>query len=97
MRYSILKTAGKDKDGDYRGMTDFDAAKIRICKTMPLEAQKQTLLHEMAHVWLDNAGIEYTRSTHIILDVFASGLVAALQDNPALIDYLREKGNANAK
>ena len=88
---------GKSTDGTYRGMTRFEKSEIIIKRDMSSEMERQTLLHEMCEVWLDNAGYNVTPRIHQVIDIFASGLLAALNDNAALGAYLTQPKQQKGK
>lgn len=70
------------------GRIDHDALKILVEDGQPLAAEQDTILHECLH------GVERAMNLELPEDVIhrmASGMLAVLKDNPALINYLRRK------
>ena len=69
---------------------------IRICSDYPVSQQEATLLHEILHHILDNAGFEYKKDddnavhSERVVAALAQGLYQVLKDNHLQFDGRRQ-------
>lgn len=61
---------------------------IYINGVLDEEVKKQTLLHEITHGILRNAGQHANSENEELVDGIAYGLIQVLRDNPQLIEYV---------
>ena len=103
MRPKTLKILGKpfkfeyltdQLDADLNGECDCDKQLIRIREGQPLEAEQDTVLHELIHA-IDEA--VDSRMTESQVKRLATGLLAVFKENQRLATYLRRKTNATSK
>lgn len=104
MRPDRLKILGKPfavrwltegLDNELNGECDSDKQVITVRDGQPLEAEQDTLLHEVCHA-IDEAMDAKLKEGQV--KKLATGLLAVLKDNPRFGSYLRrKKDQSNAK
>ena len=85
-----IKWANEGLDVELSGECDPDRQVISIRDGQPLEAEQDTLLHEVCHA-IDEAMDAKMREGQV--KKLATGLLAVLKDNPRFASYLRRKKN----
>jgi hypothetical protein len=61
---------------------------IRIDPRWPVAETQDTLLHELLHICHRKAGVRYSKAEEAAVNRLTPWLLAALQQNPWLIEYL---------
>ena len=75
-------------DPELNGECDTDKQVISVRDGQPLESAQDTLLHELIHA-IDEAVDSGLKESQV--KRLATGLLAALKDNPSLVAFLRRK------
>lgn len=94
MRYAVrlARRLHSDDHTPLLGQIDYAACRIDLERGMSPQAQRATLIHEILHGILNNAG-ERDHDERLI-DLLAYGLLDVIADNPDLVAYLTEHRNA---
>lgn len=73
------------------GEISYLSGRIYIHNGLPEAVKRQTLLHEITHGILRNAGQHALNADEELVDAIAYGFLALVRDNPQLIVYLQEQ------
>lgn len=87
-RFTAQYVAGAPLDDGLNGECDSDKQQILVRDGQPLESEQDTLLHEVLHAIDEAMGLKLKEAQ---VKGAATGLLAVLKDNPALVAYLRRK------
>jgi hypothetical protein len=87
-RFSVEYPTGAPLDEGLNGECDTDKQKILVRDGQPLESEQDTLLHEVLHAVDEAMGLKLKEYQ---VKGAATGLLAVLKRNPALVAYLRKK------
>lgn len=87
-RVTIEYCTGAPLDDGLNGECDVDRQRILVREGQPLESEQDTLLHELLHAIDESMGLRMKESQ---VKGAATGLLAVMKDNPALVAYLRRK------
>jgi len=79
-----------DEIGNH-GDTDFDKKEIRIDSTMISANKKETLLHEILHVCLEDSGHMDEALEEKVIRIISPRLIHILAENADLRDYILGK------
>jgi hypothetical protein len=73
---------------DLNGECDSDRQLILVREGQPLESEQDTVLHEILHAIDEAMGLKMKEAQ---VKGAATGLLAVMKDNPALVAYLKKK------
>jgi hypothetical protein len=86
-RFALQFPDGAPLDDGLNGECDSDNQLILVRDGQPLESEQDTVLHEILHAVDEAMGLKMKESQ---VKGAATGLLAVLKDNPALVTYLRK-------
>ena len=88
--YTIREVRGlrSDDDTELLGEIDYSACVIKLDRTANVQCKRVTLLHEVIHGILTNAGVQ--EHDESLIDAIAFGLYGVLRDNDELAGYVRQ-------
>ncbi len=78
-----------DVEGEYYGMAEYGLLQIKLSEKEAKEIRVQTLLHEVIHVIMHQAG--FREHNEAVIEAMSYGLIAVLRENPAFVDDLLDK------
>lgn len=87
--YKINKCNGLVDDKDL-GQLDFTTKEISIDVTKPEQCQKETLIHEMIHMWLETLHVPNEFEENLC-DFLSLKMINTFRQNPKLVKYLFEE------
>ncbi len=85
--YKFKKLRKNIESAQFYGQTDWDSRTIHLAKGMAPATLARTIVHEMLHVLLDEAGLNQNERLVLALEAQLSSFIA---DNHALISWLQE-------
>jgi len=86
--FQIIPVQGLHSDGKgLWGEVRHTRSEIAIESDLADQEQYETLLHEVFHVILTQAGRDKETDDESLMDVLANGLMGVLRDNPGLQDW----------
>lgn len=85
-RFTVQFLTAAPLDDGLNGECDSDEQQILVRDGQPLESEQDTLLHEVIHAIDEAMGLKMKEAQ---VKGTATGLLAVLKDNPALVGYLR--------
>ena len=75
-------------DGEFAsGLVTYADALIQLSKEEHPQFRSQTLLHEILHVILNQAGFE--DHSEAVIEALSYGLIQVIRENPQLIEFIR--------
>ncbi|GAX06822.1 hypothetical protein IWT25_02169 [Secundilactobacillus pentosiphilus] len=85
--YSVIEKKHPEDEGHtVWGFTDYEVSKIFIRKGLSEQKKRQTLMHELVHAMLHEAGEDEHCNDESIVNPLGNMLDQVLQDNPELIN-----------
>lgn len=88
MPWSITWNSDASFDEDFRGRTLFNKYEIHVNTNMPLEAQRQALLHELLHLCSDSVLMGDEQLTEKQIRAVSHNLFEILYHNPEVGGYI---------
>ncbi len=84
--YTVKRVKSRKIGGDC-AQIDYARLSISVSTDLVSTYAKQSLLHEIIHGVLENAGIRDQHDEQLV-DAMATGILGVLRDNPDVVSYL---------
>lgn len=79
----------KHDDTEYLGWVDYGTTVIDLSLAEHEQLRSQTLVHEIIHVIMHQAG--FSDHSEAVIEALSHGLIQVIRENPELIEFIKQK------
>lgn len=86
INYTVVLEEAELDGSKCSGLVDYDQTRISVSPDQSIQMQPQTLIHEIIHVIMHQAG--FTEHNESVIEALSYGWLQVLRDNPNVTAYL---------